>query len=63
MAKQSHRGLYSRVIKMKDQLWVFEKRVNKYSMNIDPNCMATALAKEENEFATECTRRSERSLF
>ena len=54
MAKQSHRGLYSRVIKMKDQLWVFEKRVNKYSMNIDPNKMATALAiEEENEFATE----------
>jgi len=42
---------------MKGQLWVFEKRVNKYSMNIDPNCMATALAiEEENEFATECTR-------
>ena len=54
MAKQSHRGLYSRVIKMKDQLWVFEKRVNKYSMNIDPNKMATTLAiEEENEFATE----------
>jgi len=46
-------GLSSRVMKLKDQLWAFEKRVNKYSMNIDPDKMATTLAiKEENEFTT-----------
>jgi len=46
-------GLSSRVMKLKDQLRAFEKRVNKYSMNIDPDKMATTLAiKEENEFTT-----------
>ena len=41
-------------MKLKDQLWDFEKRVNKYSMGIDPDEMETALAiKDENDFTTE----------
>jgi len=35
-------GLSSRVMKLKDQLWMFEKRVNKFSMSIDPKKMETA---------------------
>jgi len=47
-------GLSSRVMKLKDQLWMFEKRVNKYSMSIDPENMETALAiKEDEDFTTE----------
>jgi len=41
-------------MKLKDQLWIFEKRVNKYSIGIDPEKMEIALAiKEENDFTTE----------
>jgi len=47
-------GLSSRVMKLKDQLWMFEKRVNKFSMSIDPKKMGTALAiKEDEDFTTE----------
>jgi len=41
-------------MKLKDQLWIFEKRVNKYSMGIDREKMETTLAiNEENDFTTE----------
>jgi len=47
-------GLSSRVMKLKDQLWTFEKRVNKFSMGIDLEKMETALAiKEDEDFTTE----------
>jgi len=47
-------GLSSRVMKLKDQLWDFEKRVNKYSMSIYPEKMEIALAiQEDNDFTTE----------
>jgi len=47
-------GLSSRVMKLKGQLWIIEKRVNNYSMGIDREKMETALAiNKENEFATE----------
>jgi len=41
-------------MKLKDQLWMFEKRVNKFSVSIDPEKMETALAiKEDEDFSTE----------
>jgi len=52
------------VMKLKDQLWMFEKRFNKFSMSIDPEKMETTLAiKEDKRFRNRmvCTRRSERS--
>jgi len=39
---------------MKEQLWMFEKRVQKFSNGIDPEKMETALAiKEDENFTTE----------
>ena len=47
-------GLSSRVMKLKDQLWMFEKRENKFFMSIDPEKIETALAiKEDEDFTTE----------
>jgi len=47
-------GLSSRVMKLKDQLWMFDKIVNKFSMSINPEKMETALAiKEDEDFTTE----------
>jgi len=47
-------GLSSRVMKLKDQLWIFEKRVKKFSDGIDPEKMETALAiKKDENFTTE----------
>nr|AAS49103.1 At5g31087 [Arabidopsis thaliana]BAF01858.1 hypothetical protein [Arabidopsis thaliana] len=47
-------GLSSRVMKLKDQLWMFEKRVNKFSNGIDPEKMEIAVAiKEDEDFTTE----------
>jgi len=41
-------------MKLKDQLWMFEIRVNKFSNSIDPEKMETALAiKEDEDFTTE----------
>jgi len=37
-------GLSSRVMKLKDQLWMFKKRVKKFSDGIDQEKMETALA-------------------
>ena len=46
-------GLSSRVMKLKDQLWMFEKRVKKFSDGIDQEKMETALAiKEDENFTT-----------
>jgi len=46
-------GLSSRVMKLKDQLWMFEKRVKKISNGIDPEKMETALSiKEDENFTT-----------
>jgi len=47
-------GLSSKVMKLKDQLWMFEKRVKKFSNGIDSEKMETALAiKEDEDFTTE----------
>ncbi|AAF19227.1 Similar to Athila ORF1 [Arabidopsis thaliana] len=47
-------GLSSRVMKLKDQLWMFEKRVKNFSNGIDLEKMETALAiKEDENFTTE----------
>jgi len=40
------------VIKLKDQLWMFEKRVKKFSDGIDPEKMETALAIKEDKNLT-----------
>jgi len=41
-------------MKLKDQLWMFEKRENKFFMSIDPEKIETALAiKEDEDFTTE----------
>jgi len=41
-------------MKLKDQLWMFEKSVNKFSMGIDLEKMETALAiKKDEDFTTE----------
>jgi len=41
-------------MKLKDQLWMFEKRVNKFSNGIDPEKMEIAVAiKEDEDFTTE----------
>jgi len=46
-------GLSSRVMKLKDRLWMCEKRVNKFSNGIDREKMETALAiKEDENFTT-----------
>jgi len=45
-------GLSSRVMKLKDQLWMFEKRVKKFSDGIDQEKMETALAIKEDENLT-----------
>jgi len=47
-------GFSSRVMKLKDQLWMFEKRVNKFSTGIDPEKMETTLPiKEDEDFTRE----------
>jgi len=47
-------GLFSWVMKLKDQLWMFAKRVKKFSNGIDLEKMETALAiKEHENFTTE----------
>jgi len=46
-------GLSSRVMKLKDQLWMFEKRVKKFSNGINREKMETALTiKEDENFTT-----------